>query len=179
MSIISKETFDKFTKEEKEKLRRIYSEAKSVGTRNPLELENLFGKENLQPKPIIKTWEDIEKDGFSVEEDYLPEFNDNDMYTDAISYKGKFSSKIIHKAIATLKITKLIELGYGGIVSKEEWSDKNTYKCYIVIGIEGKLVIDSSYENWQEFISFHTRQQAEEFMSYPENVKLLKQYYMM
>ena len=92
---------------------------------------------------------------------------------------GCCNQKVTSKIIATYKISRIIELGYGGMVSEEEWRDKDLFKWYIVPGIEGKLVIDSSYENWQEFVSFHTKQQAEEFMSHESNRKLVEQYYMM
>lgn len=71
MSIISQETWNKFTEEEKEKIRKIYEAGKThhasdtdycVGFDNgqTFELEQLFGKKNLQSKKL--TYEDIQRE---------------------------------------------------------------------------------------------------------------------
>lgn len=184
MSIISKETWNKFTEEEKKNVKKEYLKWQEEAETNPYfegkitNMEELFDKENLQPKPKNKTWEDLEKDGFSVEHDYLREFDDWEICIDAISYNCDISDKLIYKAIATLKIAKLIELGYGGLVTEEEWVDGNVEKVSIIYK-SFKKKFDILYNSHRkEFITFHTRQQAEEFMSYPENVELVEQYYM-
>lgn len=79
-------------------------------------------------------------------------------------------------ALALLKIHQLIEIGYGGNVTEEEWKDDNwkysitcdgKNKCFEVIRV-----------CWQKYIiSFHTKEQTEEFLSYPENVQLLRDYF--
>lgn len=189
MSIISKESFEKLTRDEKKKLRQIYKDMKeepSLAYAHEYAekcewLEDYFGKENLQSK--IKTWEDLEKDGFSVEGDYLCEFdNYNDdkaeIFKEAISYKGEFSDKLILKAIATLKIAKLIEIGYGGVVTDEEWKDYRVHKYCVVLDMCGKLSIECRKGNSHEFIAFHTIQQTEEFLSYPKNIELVRNYNM-
>lgn len=140
----------------------------------------------------IKTWEDIEKEGFKIFDDYREEtvIDVRDCYeevdcSDCICLKGydydlekeRPDNKIILKAIATLKIAKLIELGYGGIVTAGEWKNTNIEK-YCVYAVEGKIDFNgySLYE--YHFIAFHTSEQREEFMSYSENVELIKQYFM-
>lgn len=180
MAIISQETWDKMPEEEKEKIINSYKTIKDDNeffkeTEHPLNAENiitsyetLFGKENLQPKPKIRTWEDIEKllpeDGFCV--DKFEKFADN--------------PKITLKCRATLKIAKLIELGYGGMVTEEEWKDHTTDKYSIGWDEEDNCPLLKYHcsRNYVDFISFHTKQQAEEFMSYSENVELVKQYNM-
>ena len=179
MSLVSKETWNKFTEEEKKNVKKEYLKWQEEAETNPYfegkisNMEDLFDKENLQSGPEIKTWKDVVENN--------PNCNYQE-YLDSISEGPGMAlgiNPICKKMIATYKIAKLIELGYGGIVSKEEWADKELCKWYIAIGIDGKLQIGSSYENWQEFISFHTKKQAAEFMSYPENNKLIQQYYMM
>lgn len=55
MSIISQETLDKFTQEEKEKLIKYYKEAEKEKQEVSviMLMKYFFGKENLQPKPKI------------------------------------------------------------------------------------------------------------------------------
>lgn len=166
MAIISQETWDNLPEEEKEKLCQNYSEDYDAETR--VILDDIFGKHNLQPKYKIRTWEDVEKllpeDGFCV---------------------GKFEKyadnpKVTLKCQATLRIAKLIELGYGGIVSDEEWEERiNEGTGFYTIAYSPlyksfHIRVESCNK---QFIAFHTRQQAEEFMSYPDNVELLAAYH--
>lgn len=185
MSIISKETFDKFTKEEKEKLRYDYDgliylseHSTDIFLRNEApktirEYERLFGKENLQPpEPKIKTWEDINK----MDNRY------HKLIDEIIrsGYSSLWDSKVINKVIATLKISKLIELAYGGMVTEEEWKDKTIPKYCIVPNWLNKGFHRIKCETIDEmrFIGFHTYQQADEFISYIENIEIVEQYYM-
>ena len=72
MPIISKETWDKFTQEEKEKLRKEYSyllkakdcdeERRDCHIGALVNMDDLFGKENLQPHPL--TYEDVARELF-------------------------------------------------------------------------------------------------------------------
>lgn len=199
MAIISQETWDNMPEEEKEELQQyhkwLYNLPGSNGTSSAISaIEGIFGKENLQSKPKIRTWEDVEKQGYYVQQRCLYDLDqdgkgkDNDMLL-AIAYDNDFSDKIILKAVATLKIAKLIELGYGGMVTDEEWKDLNIPKYWIDYhptcqDEKDKFQIsldedgDAELSTQKHFITFHTQQQAEEFMSYPENVELVKQYYM-
>lgn len=172
MSIISKESFNKFSEEEKRKVRELNKELSTLRNENGDKyhyltgsldnLNALFGKENLQPEPKIKTWVDVKKllpeDGFCV--DVFEKFADN--------------PKITLKCQATLKIAKLIELGYGGMVTDEEWRDDGINKFSIVCEANRLSIVCLPDE--RHFISFHYVHQAEEFMSYTENVELVKQY---
>lgn len=132
-------------------------------------LEDKFGKHNLQPESKIKTWEDVEKENTICKEDIST--------LEDLCY---CEYKIIKKLIATYKIAKLIELGYGGIVTEEDWKDDNVEKVSIIYIPFGKECFDIYCNSRRkEFITFHTKQQAEEFMSYPENRKLVEQFYML
>ena len=171
MAIISQETFEKFSKEEKEKLRKYlnnYSE-KIDNVKNIA--DDIFGKENLQPKSKIKinikTWDDVEQllpeDGFCVGE--FEKFADN--------------PKITIKCQATLKIAKLIELGYGGLLSKEQYEKDGAWQIIPYRNAYNenfKLKIVYGYQ-YKTFISFCEEEYAKNFMSYSENRKLVKQYY--
>lgn len=130
--------------------------------------ENLVGtrdepEDKLKPK--IKTWEDVEKECPHLKDDI--DTLEHDVLYDWDGLKEKI--------IASYKIQKLIELGYGGIVVNKEW-EADTFKyCIIRQGLELKF---SCAMSDYEFVSFHTPEQRREFMSYSENVELIKQYHM-
>lgn len=82
-------------------------------------------------------------------------------------------------ALALLKIHQLIEVGYGGNVTNEDW--KNPYLA------KYDIIPDTAHSDKlcvrcvgfvKSVIAFHTKEQAEEFLKYPENVQLLKDYFM-
>lgn len=133
------------------------------------EYEQVFGSHNLNQRPQIKTWEDVEREHREYKKDV-------DVMGQTIGFAGP---KIFPKLIATYKISKLIELGYGGMVMEEEWKDGNVEKASIVY-LPFKENFDLLYNSHRkEFITFHSKKQAEEFMSYPENVELVRQYYLL
>lgn len=170
MAIISQETWDNMPKEEKEQVIQKYShllqvsdnddswEVRMCANSEKQALITLFGKENLQPKPKTpKTWKDYKE--------IYPE-NDDDI-------SDEFRNKIARKIRATTIIARLIELGYGGIP---------TPNCGHAVaitprGINGDLKISQGGPIY-EFPRFNSVELAKEFMSYPENVELVKQYYM-
>lgn len=104
-----------------------------------------------------------------------------DIYTiqcNAFVYKN--NPNIIKSALALLKIHQLIEVGYGGNVTNEEWYNDLEPKF---------IIVEKSKEDFADVcvrkqthrtpIAFHTSEQAEEFLSYPENIQLLKDYFML
>lgn len=89
------------------------------------------------------------------------------------------NTPIEKSALALLKIHQLIEVGYGGNITNEEWEDTSTIKFVIDIykyNIEFNFII--TFYNYISHIAFHTKEQAEEFLKYPENIQLLKDYFM-
>lgn len=135
------------------------------------QMEMLFGKENLNHQ--FKTWEDVERKCPNIK-------TETDTLNYHISTCIAFDDKIERKLIATYKISKLIEIGYGGRVTDDEWRDDTLDKFSIGWIEDGKCpFIRCHYHRFQDdFISFHTKQQAEKFMSYVENIKLINDYYM-
>ena len=138
------------------------------------ELETMFGEHNLNPKPPTpKTWEDVEKDR-----------EDEDCYFCEIGnaiHKNYVEGKLAAKLLATYKIAKLIDLGYGGQITDKEWenSDINKFSIVPYDTKEGLKIVTHIFNSDKRFISFHTLSQAEEFISYKSNIKLAKQYYIM
>lgn len=126
-------------------------------------------KENIQP--VIKTWEDIRREYGDL--DYDVSF---DVERQSDKYIGSVPYNIIEKAIATCKIAQLIDLGYGGIVNDNEWRD-STSKFAICPDSSNRLEIIRIRNGAKHFVAFRDYFKAEEFMSYPQNITLLKQYY--
>ena len=83
---------------------------------------------------------------------------------------------IVKSVLALLKIHQLIEVGYGGYPSYNDWNMGNTYT----------IVPSDSYYRFVVLHRteipngpiFHTEKQAIEFRSHPENIQLLKDYFM-
>lgn len=173
MGIISKETWEKFTEEERKRIRNAYKILDENNTEARLagEYVYIFGKENLQPK--IKTWNDVAT--------YNPElWNFINRLCKEIANCPYIDNKLYKKLIATIQIQKLIEFGYGGMITEEEWMDGRKSKAVIkrTTGKSPTLYYATVYYDVR-FIAFHTDEQREKFVSHPENVELIKQYYMM
>lgn len=92
-------------------------------------------------------------------------------------------------ALALLKIHQLIETGYGGNITNKEWEIINSKEWKIVNNYKSLYIITLHYNNKIKYvrvtdvdsysqIAFHTKEQAEEFLKYPENIQLLKDYFM-
>lgn len=95
---------------------------------------------------------------------------------DALDSNGPVNP-IVKSAKALLKIRQLIEVGYGGNVTDKEWRSKDAYYYTIVSNTKGCLKVEDIQFN-RSLIAFHTVDQAREFLSHPENVELLKDYFM-
>lgn len=87
----------------------------------------------------------------------------------------------MNSALALLKIQQLIEFGYGGNVTNEKWKEFN-YKdpvfCIIPSCDKTFIIHNVCGLHKKRHIAFYTMEQAEEFLKYPENIQLLKDYFM-
>ena len=104
MPIISKETWDKFTQEEKDKIKQAMKEIPNEKASVETLLIELFPAEALQPKPL--TYEDVEK-----EMDYY--------YSDEMMEK----EKAIHQM---LLVTKFLNKDW-----KPDWENRGERKWYL------------------------------------------------
>lgn len=97
-----------------------------------------------------------------------------------VDFTSKGRTSIEKSALALLKIHQLIEHGYGGNVTKVEWTDREITKYFISFDNDGDFGIEKTILS-EEFshIAFHTGKQAKEFLKYPENVQLLKDYFIL
>lgn len=84
-------------------------------------------------------------------------------------------------ALAFIKILKLIEVGYGGNVTNKDYIELelfNEYLYHITYNTTDKeFEILANCSTQHTPIMFHTKEQAKEFLSYPENIQLLKDYF--
>lgn len=122
-----------------------------------------------QKSEVPKTWSELYNNKNS--------FVDNELYTiDCLEENVK--TPIEKSVLALLKIHQLIEVGYGGNVTNEEWFDWDNCIYFIEYNGEDKEYKILTTVCYKKHIAFHTKEQAEEFLSYHENVQLLKDYFM-
>ena len=119
-------------------------------------------------KNKIKTWADVAID-------YPRIWDDINELSKTIHHTA-INEKIADKMCATIKIETLIELGYGRIINNKEWEDDSIMK-YNIENIGNNLTFVDDTDHYS-FVSFRTDKFREEFMSHEENVKLVKQYFM-
>lgn len=171
MAVISEETFNNLSRDQKRSLRKMYLTFQSANSKNKTELiESIFDKscfENMNKD--IKTWDDVIL--------FYPLMNQR-IISDLVKW---CDDKVVKKLDAAAKIAKIIELGYGGIITESQWqeaiNDGNGF--YVIYWNLFYRSIHIHYDtNYKHFLSFRTRELAEEFMSYPENVELIRNYNM-
>lgn len=162
--------WNELSEESKKYIRKVFNEFEPISANDLVRMDlmtDLFGKENLNPKPPIKTWDDIEK--------YYPDLNRalNDLLDSLINYD--VDATLGNKIAATFKIYHLVELGYGGIIADEEWDRISTPK-FTIEGRIKELDCDITH-GLRKLLAFHTREQRDKFLR--NNEQLCKDYYMM
>lgn len=134
-----------------------------------------------QKQKTPKTWDEMVLCGKNKYQQVLirPEYSNGKMSSYVVTGQ---STPIEKSALALLKIHQLIEVGYGGNITQEEWNDVDVTKhCINITPINKGLSNTISYvtnRTTKRIIAFHTEKQREEFLSYPENVKLINDFYM-
>lgn len=166
--------WDDLNEESKESHRQFYKAYKDYKTESIhyhvcRQLEKTFGIHNLVPRSQIRTWEDVEKKYPNIK-------SETNTLNYHISTCIAFDDKIDKKLISTYQIAKLIDLGYGGMISREEWENKGIDK-YCIERVDGGLVYTRSTVYC--FVAFHTPEQRERFWAYETNRELVEQYFMM
>ena len=127
-----------------------------------------WDKENNHETP--KTWSELIKDNEIL---LMGRATSDKMYEET-----EFGYPIEKSASALLKIHQLIEFSYGGNVTNEEWIDDD-WKYVIGYYSDEKEFPIITVTHTKYLIAFHRMEQAKEFLSYPENIKLLQDYYML
>lgn len=124
-----------------------------------------------QKSEVPKTWDDY-ADLYNIRSNYKITHNTES----AEIYDNNY--KIGKAAIAFIKIHKLIEVGYGGNVTKEDYINDEWIYAIIYSSSSNNLEIIKTCHSRYNNIAFHTKEQAKEFFKYPENIELLKDYFM-
>ena len=90
-------------------------------------------------------------------------------------YQMYNTTKEAKSAIAMGKISQLMPY-YGGAITDEEWYNEDIPKYCIERRFDSirKIMFYGTYT----FLAFRTNEQRDRFMSYPENVQLVKDYLM-
>ena len=84
----------------------------------------------------------------------------------------------IKSLIAEFKIKELMPY-FGGVITDKEWENKSLEKTVIhKLHDDGKPYLIKVF-TYRRFLAFHTEKDACNFMSYPDNVQLVKDYFMM
>lgn len=93
-----------------------------------------------------------------------------------MEFSKQYDDTILQSAAAYMKIMKVIEYGYGGIITNKEWMETSAKIGIHVTQDENEISIKTCF-NTVFPIAFRTKELADEFLSYPENVELVKTYY--
>lgn len=90
---------------------------------------------------------------------------------------NKFKSEQEAKSAAAMaKISQLLPY-YGGAITNEEWDNEDMLK-YCICCYQNRIECESA-KNYKHFLAFHTEDQRDKFMSYSENLQLVKDYLML
>lgn len=134
--------------------------------------------EEQKPK-VPKTWNELCEAAQVQQYEAITDviFDDNDKMIDESSAVGE-NIKLAKSALALLKIHQLIEVGYGRNVTKEDYINDEWLYTIIYSSSSNNLEVIKTCHGRYNNITFHTKEQAEEFLKYPKNVQLLKDYFM-
>lgn len=128
----------------------------------------------FKKKQVINTWKDIKR----IEGCFINNYSEIrklelPINKDCFDRNVFISERYAKSALALAQISQLMPY-YGGEITDEEW-EKDNYKYAIEVS-NGKI-----YESWcktKHLIAFHTKGQLQKFLSFPENVQLVKDFYM-
>lgn len=84
------------------------------------------------------------------------------------------NKKYAKAAIALAKISQLMPY-YGGEVTNEEWKNDEWKYCVLIDKFE---IYYHTAVKVKYLVAFHTKEQRDRFLSFPENVQLVKDLYM-
>nr|DAQ75164.1 MAG TPA: hypothetical protein [Crassvirales sp.] len=128
----------------------------------------------FKKKVEVNTWKDLNHiKGYFI-----------NVQSDTLKYSGLAlkenknifaSEKYAKAALALAQISQLMPY-YGGIITNKEW-ENNDWKFCVSIEDSGEPTLHTTV-HLRDLISFHTEKQRDRFLSFPENVQLVKDLYM-
>ena len=121
----------------------------------------------------INTWEDIPR----VNGCYVSNCNIVTGYEGKPCEENKdvyLTDKYAKSALALAQISQLMPY-YGGEITEEEWKTTNFKYC---VGVGKKELDLYPTVHLKELVVFHTTEQRDRFISFPENIQLIKDLYM-
>lgn len=131
----------------------------------------------FKKKIKVNTWQDIPKlQGFyTLGDSKIVELDEecHNVFPTNENRNVFLNKKYLKSVLALAQISQLMPY-YGGEVTNEEW-EKDNYKYSIDIS-NGKIY--ESICRCKHIVSFHTKKQLNKFLSFPENVQLIKDLYM-
>ena len=122
----------------------------------------------------INTWKDIPK----VNGCYISNCNIVTGYEGKPCEENKdvyLTDKYAKSALDLAQISQLMPY-YGGEITNEEW--KRNDRKFTIVAYDGELK-PFTHVNNKVLVAFHTEAQRTKFMSFPENIQLVKDLYMM
>lgn len=135
-------------------------------------------KKEENKEPIIKTYQDlinnkVECKGYYINTfSTIKEFSGRSFASNADKNLA-ITKKIAKSMLAMAMISQLMPY-YGGEITDEEWFDNNIDK--FTIERAKNKISTYSYNKIYHFLSFHTKEQRDEFIKY--NEQLVKDYLM-
>lgn len=121
----------------------------------------------------INTWENIPR----VNGCYISNCNIVTGYEGKPCEENKdvyLTDKYAKSALALAQISQLMPY-YGGEITNEEW--KRNDRKFTIVSYDGELK-PFTHVNNKVLVAFHTEAQRTKFMSFPENIRLIKDLYM-
>lgn len=130
----------------------------------------------FKKKQVINTWKDIKRIEGCFINNYS-EIRKLELPTnkDCFDRNVFISERYAKSALALAQISQLMPY-YGGEITDEEWRNVKLRK-YGVLFYNSKIATNVYYDT-KQMIGFHTEKQVNKFLSFPENVQLIKDLYM-
>lgn len=130
----------------------------------------------FKKKQVINTWKDIKRIEGCFINNYS-EIRKLELPTnkDCFDQNVFISERYAKSALALAQISQLMPY-YGGEITDEEWRNVRLKK-YGVLFYNSKIATNIYYDT-KQIIGFHTEEQVNKFLSFPENVQLIKDLYM-
>lgn len=140
---------------------------KEVIIQVPDDCEIQIVKKEEKKESIIRTYKDI----YDSSSNILP--LDNNCAVKLFCESTNVTERVAKSMLAMAMISQLMPY-YGGEITDEEWSNKLIDK-FTIEKTENKISI-YTYNRIYHFLSFHTKEQRDEFIKY--NEQLVKDYLM-